>query len=101
MLPPNCVESVTFEELCSGRLALIGNYSQTRGKVEFQIDANGSGGFDISKLLLNAGDTISLADTRIVFDFVSKSEASSRAGVSTSTTSFWRATAACSPMTST
>ena len=53
-----------------GALHISGNLAQSGGTLEFMIGPNGSGGFLESMLVMDPGNTTSISNTNVVFDFV-------------------------------
>lgn len=53
-----------------GALQVVGDYAQTGGKIVFDVDPNGAGGFRETALVFDPGFTIRVSDTTLVFDFL-------------------------------
>ena len=53
-----------------GSLKILGDYSQTGGKIVFEIDPNGAGGFLETSLIFEPGYAVDISDTTLVFDFL-------------------------------
>jgi hypothetical protein len=51
-------------------LHIAGNYSHSGGFIVFEIDPNSNGGFAESTLMLDPGNTTSISNTDVVFDFL-------------------------------
>ncbi len=53
-----------------GSLKLRGDYSQTAGKIVFEVDPNGAGGFLETALIFEPSGTVDISNTTLVFDFL-------------------------------
>ena len=59
-----------------GSLAVKGDFSQTGGRMVFEIDPNGQGGFLETTLVFDPSFSIGMSDTTLVYDFANGANAS-------------------------
>jgi hypothetical protein len=60
----------------SGSLKFLGDYAQTGGKIIFEVEPNGVGGFVETSLIFEPGFKVGISDTTLVFDFLNDANVS-------------------------
>jgi hypothetical protein len=59
-----------------GSLKMLGDYAQTGGEIDFEIDPNGAGGFLETTLVFSQAFKTRISDATIAFDFLNGADAS-------------------------